>query len=284
MSNNQRPIPLLITCNSDIMSNLKHLQSLLLSIMKEIDAICKKHGIIYYLNGGNALGAIRHNGFIPWDDDFDIMMHSDDYKKFISVCRQELDPERWYVQEAWVDWPCCFSKIRLKGTYFEDIGEWKGVPEDCRGVFIDVFELVNAPDSKFQRLLQYTSAKMLTAHSLLLKGYQTDSTIKKATIFCSRILQIKIVFNLTKSMVYRYNNKINSTTIGNLFGMSRLHNAFYDKEVFGTPFYHKYEDMELPLPAKYEVYLTQAFGDYMTLPPVDKRKPAHSLTVDFGKY
>ena len=135
--------------------DLRHLQKVLLEMMKQIDMLCKKHNITYYLSGGNTLGAIRHNGFIPWDDDFDIMMTSGEYEKFIEVCRKELDPDIWYVQEAWVDWPGSFSKIRLKNTYFEDIGEWEGIPVENRGIYIDIFEIVNAPSSKFSKFFQY---------------------------------------------------------------------------------------------------------------------------------
>lgn len=267
----------------DKIETLKHLQSVLLSIIKQLDELCRKHNITYYLSGGNALGAVRHNGFIPWDDDLDIMMKSSDYKKFISVCRKELDPEIWYVQEAWVDWPGCFSKIRLKNTYLEDIGEWEGIPMENRGIYIDVFEIVNSPDSKLLKLLQYIGAKMLNSYSLSQKDYKTDSTVKKLAINCSKILKIPLLFNFVKSSVFRYNKKA-PKEYGNFFGMSRWHNAFYCVNDFGKPYYHPYEDYELPLPTNYQEYLTQAFGNYMELPPIDQRHPAHSIKVDFGPY
>ena len=251
--------------------------------MKEIDLLCKKHNITYYLNGGNALGAIRHNGFIPWDDDMDIMMQTKDYRKFIEVCRAELDPNKWYIQEAWKDWPGCFSKIRLKGTYMEDVGEWSGIAKENRGIYIDVFELVNAPSSKFQKLSQYVCAKLLNAYSLRQKGYKTDSLTKKSVIFLSGIMKNQAIFKGIKREVYRY-SKNDTRDIANFYGMSRFYNAFYDSSVFKEPVYHKYESIYLPLPTEYEVYLRNAFGDYLKLPPPDKQKPAHSLKIDFGTY
>ncbi len=264
-------------------NDLKHLQSVLLGIIKQMDALCRKHNITYYLSGGNALGAIRHNGFIPWDDDFDIMMKSSDYKKFISVCREELDPTIWYVQEAWVDWPGCFSKIRLKNTYLEDIGEWEGISMENRGIYIDIFEIVNSPTSKFLKLWQYVGAKMLNSYSLFQKNYEADSFIKKQAIKCSKILKIPLVFNLVKSSVFHYNKK-EAKEYGNFFGMSRWHNAFYSINDFGKPFYHLFEDFELPLPTNYNKFLTWAFGNYMELPPIDQQKPVHSTKIDFGSY
>ena len=263
--------------------SLVHLHHVLLRIIDKIDKLCQENNIIYYLNGGNAVGAIRHNGFIPWDDDFDIMMNTANYRKFIDLCRKELDPKIWYVQEAWVDWPGCFTKIRLKDTYFEDVGEWEGISKDNRGIFIDIFEIVNAPSSKFKRRIQYIAAKMLNAHSLLKKGYETNSRIKKIAIYLSKAMNNQVIFNIIKNEVYKYSNK-NTDTVANFYGMSRFHNSFYKKNVFEIPYYHTYENLLLPLPTDYHEYLTQAFGDYMQLPPIEKQKPAHSLKVEFGKY
>ena len=263
--------------------DLKHLQSVLLNMMKEIDRLCRKNNITYYLSGGNALGAIRHNGFIPWDDDFDIMMKSEDYKKFLSVCRKELDPDVWYVQEGGKEWPDCFSKLRLKNTLIEEIGEWSGIPKENRGIFIDIFEIVNSPSSKILKMLQYMGAKLLISFSMLNMGYTADSFIKKFAISCSKIMRNRPIAKLVKKSVFKYNDKA-TKEYGNFFGTSRFHNAFYDKEVFDKPFYHSFEDIELPLPSKYDIYLTQSFGNYMELPPADKQKPAHSIHVDFGKY
>lgn len=281
-------ILLLIEClfthppmNTD--NNLKELQSLLLKMTEEVDGLCRRHNIKYYLNGGNVIGAVRHNGFIPWDDDMDIMLLTEDYRKFIEVCRKELDPEKWYIQEAWKEWPGCFTKIRLKGTYIEDAGEWEGIDPENRGVFIDVFEIVDAADSKLGRIAQYVAAKLLNAHSLNQRGYRTDSIIKKIALIMAHPLDNGRIFNAVKKSVYRYTGKPTGK-VGSFFGMSRFHSAFYDKGDFEGALYHKYEDTELPLPQGYENYLTRTFGDYMKLPPEENRKPVHSLRIDFGKY
>ena len=76
------------------MTELEHLQKIILGITKYIDTLCKQNGIDYYLLGGSAIGAIRHLGFIPWDDDLDIVMDSSNYNKFVSVCREQLDKEK----------------------------------------------------------------------------------------------------------------------------------------------------------------------------------------------
>ena len=263
--------------------DLKHLQSVLLSIMKQIDKFCTEHNIFYYLNGGNALGAVRHKGFIPWDDDFDIMLKYDDYERFLKICRKELDPEKWIIQEAWKDWPGCFSKIRLKNTYLKDVGEWEGIPMEKRGIYIDIFPLVYSPDKKIPRLFQYIVAKLLSSYSLTKKGYTTKSILKKISLLTSKILSIRPLHTLFKKYVFKY-DKDAINTIGSLFGMSRFHNAFYSKKIFGNPVYLPYEDTTLPLPTLWDKYLSQTFGDYMKLPPADQQRPAHSLEINFGSY
>ena len=87
------------------MTELRHLQLVIMQIMKDIDDICRRNNIDYYLNGGSAIGAIRHKGFIPWDDDLDIMMTFDNYERFIKACREQLDPEKYSEQHALTNSP-----------------------------------------------------------------------------------------------------------------------------------------------------------------------------------
>lgn len=103
------------------MDKLKHLQNVILDIVKDIDKLCQKNGIEYYLLGGSAIGAIRHKGFIPWDDDLDIIMSADNYDRFIDVCRNQLDQEKYYLQVGLDDWPMYFTKVKLRGTHMKEV-------------------------------------------------------------------------------------------------------------------------------------------------------------------
>ena len=85
------------------MTELRHLQLVILDIIKDIDIVCKNNGIEYYLLGGSAIGAIRHKGFIPWDDDLDIIMTHSNYNRFLKVCKEQLNSNKYYVQEGLVD-------------------------------------------------------------------------------------------------------------------------------------------------------------------------------------
>jgi lipopolysaccharide cholinephosphotransferase len=98
------------------MTTLRKLQLVILSIAKDIDELCKRNNIEYHLIAGSAIGAVRHKGFIPWDDDLDIEMTDDNYRRFLQVCHTQLDKDKYYVQEGVKDWPQNFTKIKLLGT------------------------------------------------------------------------------------------------------------------------------------------------------------------------
>lgn len=264
------------------MTELRHLQMVILSIIKDIDELCRNNGIEYYLLGGSALGAIRHKGFIPWDDDLDIIMDHKHYEKFIKVCREQLDPNKYYIQEALVDWPMLFSKIRLKGTYFEEPGAY-GTDKDKRGIFLDVFKLDNAPCSLFKKKLQYVCGKYVLCYCLLERGYKEASIKKRILMDLAYPLKFKPLRNFLIHQLIKYNN-LETSEYGTFGERYRFKATFYKKKLFGKPLYVPFEDMMLPVPEKYDEMLTQLFGDYMTPPPVKEQVGWHLQNVDFGQY
>ena len=113
---------------------IEDIQDKLLEIAVYFDAFCKSNNVVYYLMGGSALGAIRHKGFIPWDDDIDVFMTYENYIKFFNACELSLDTDNYYLQkENTSEWPLFFSKLRMNGTTFieEDTKDRK-----CTKVFI----------------------------------------------------------------------------------------------------------------------------------------------------
>ena len=264
------------------MTDLQHLQSVILGIMKDIDELCKKNNIEYYLLGGSALGAIRHKGFIPWDDDLDIIMDHQHYYKFIKVCREQLDPNKYYIQEAFVDWPMLFSKIRLKGTYFEEPGA-SDTDKEKRGIFLDVFKLDNAPSSSLKKKWQYVCGKYLLCYCLSQRGYKEASLKKKILMALAMPLKVKSLRKYFEHQLVKYNNQ-NTKEYGTFGERYRFKATFYSKILFGKPFYVPFEDTMLPVPEKYDEMLTQLFGDYMTPPPEKERVGWHLKGIDFGKY
>ena len=125
----------------------KKLQTAILMIAKEIVRLCDENNIPYFINGGTQLGAIRHKGFIPWDDDFDIGMRRADYEKFLKVCEEQLDHNKYFLQteDTEKNYAFYFAKIQLKGTsIIEDFS--KNVQIE-HGIFVDIFPYDNIPDN-----------------------------------------------------------------------------------------------------------------------------------------
>lgn len=264
------------------MTELRHLQMVILSIVRDIDTICQKHGIEYYLLGGSALGAIRHKGFIPWDDDLDICMDTDNYRKFIEVAKKEMDSQKYYIQERLVDWPLNFSKIKLKGT---KIIEYEGVDvnDEKNGIFVDLFVLDNSPSNKILQFFQYVSAKVYLSYLLSVRTYKSASFKKRLLMFLSFPLKWKPIRDFFRWGAEHYNSR-KTDYLGFFYGRTKLKNSIIDRKVYGKPLRVPFEDISLPVPELYDAYLTHLFGDYMTPPPVKERQGLHILKVDFGVY
>lgn len=264
------------------MTKLEHLQKVILSIVKYIDDLCKKNGIDYYLLGGSAIGAIRHHGFIPWDDDLDIVMDAKNYDRFIKVCREQLDQEKYYFQEGYKDWPMPFSKLKLRGTVLKEPSGFVNESGE-EGIYVDIFKLENAPSSKIKQLWQYACAKYLLCNCLLNRGWEKTSFKKRLMMLAAKPLNISGLRHFFKHQVEKYNTE---DTDYRLFfaGRYRLKTSFYHKSVLGKPQMVPFEDTYMPVPEKYDDWLKQIFGDYMTPPPIEKQVGLHLTDVDFGDY
>ena len=169
------------------MSTLKEHQEVLLELLTEFDRVCRKNNIKYMLFAGSSLGAVRHQGFIPWDDDLDVALLREDYDRLM-----KLDPTEWneayYMQCEYSEhWPLHFSKLRKNSTTCLE----KYHPKDNQihqGIYIDVFPIDNASDNALIRKIQFYASKIVQARSFWQRGYDTDSIIKKTVMVLSNIM------------------------------------------------------------------------------------------------
>lgn len=261
---------------------LAHLHRVLVSMMKDIDELCKQHQIEYYLMGGSAIGAVRHKGFIPWDDDLDIIMTADNYEKFIEACKFSLDSRKYYLQVGGLDWSLEFSKVRLLGTRFVE-KEGYSPNKNLEGIYVDVFKMDNVSNRNWIGYWQYLCAKWYLCYQLSVRTYQSASFSKQVMMACAWPLR----WNLLRRFVVRQVTMYNGTDtdfLGFFYGRTRWKSAVVERRVFGKPTYVPFEDIMLPIAEHSHEYLTQVFGDYMTLPPVEQRKGLHVIHIDFGKY
>lgn len=235
--------------------------------MKVLDLICAENGIRYFMIAGSTLGAIRHKGFIPWDDDIDIVMTMDQYHKFLKIAPNVIkDPYVW--KHTTVD----KNYATLSGgiCYGED------------EPLITVFPLVKLSDNKIQRKMQWIIRKVFSPVWQRKVGYHVPDEKKdlkqRISIAGSSILALFFpkasVLNILRKNEVRYENQ-NVEWYCNIYSKYSQEKesirSDWVKETIRVPF----EDAEFPVVKEYDAYLTHLYGDYMTPPPVADRHPEH---------
>lgn len=256
-------------------TDLRQLQIIELEILLEVDRICKKHNIKYSMAAGTLLGAIRHKGFIPWDDDVDLVMFRHEYDRFCQVCVEELDRTRFYFQThtntASYRWG--YGKMRRIGTeYIRKGQENLNYPS---GVSIDIFPLDSVPDNRVLRPLFhfacFVTRKLLWSEA----GQKSERNPLKRWVYW---LLAKVPKETVFKLLY---DRLVSFSAGNLTEQVRI-------ITFPNPRFHGYrrawymnlQDYEFegfcfPGPRDYDECLTYTYGDYRRLPPVEQQKGHH---------
>ena len=210
------------------------LQNKILEIAVYLDKFCREHNITYYLMGGSALGAMRHKGFIPWDDDLDVFMDFQNYQKFQTACKNDLDTKHYYFQqENSKENPCFFSKLRANGTTCIEEA-WKHRKNMHQGIFVDIMCLNNAAPTHLGKYIQYYAAGLLKAHAITQSNYHTNSKLKKIQLFIAKWAVNPFTKSFLLYLVRRYNKK-STKTVAHLFGRAKFKNSFYPTEDFGIP-------------------------------------------------
>ena len=281
-----------------IVSDLRKLQLVQLSLLREVDRICRAHGIRYYLVAGTLLGAVRHAGFIPWDDDLDIKMPYRDYLRFCEICKTELDPEKYFLQNLDNDPQhlYIFAKFRRKNTLCVRKGqEHMGFHH---GIYIDIFPSYPIPSTKVAfYLFTFTVARLKTIMWSPI-GAKSEKRflmklLYKLLSFIPKEIPKRIIFNmisrckgdlelylgsptLIKARIFRKRLRYLNEQ-GNPIKVVR---AIQPSGVVELEF----EGFKFFAQENYDYFLTFLFGDYMKLPPEDKRVGHHDAAVwDFGE-
>lgn len=256
--------------NSEDKYGFLALQDKILEIMVYIDTLCRENDIDYCLMGGSALGAKRHGGFIPWDDDLDIFMTPDNYEKFRKVFTTIGNKEKFYLQEwGLTDGMVTISKLRMNGTtYFEESFKNWNIHQ---GIYVDIFILHNCPDNKIAQLWQCLWAKYVIMKGLAIRGYNRRGGFLGFALKVMRFMPDKLWIKYGLKQVYRYRYK-DTAYYCNFMGKAVFKNAIYKREWFSPTVYTNFEKIELKVPENLHDFLTFRFGDYMTPPSPERIK------------
>lgn len=270
------------------MKQIDQLRKAQLYIADEIKRVCEQFNINYFLDCGSLIGAIRHKGFIPWDDDIDMGMLKEDYEKFLTVAPNALGSEFFLDNyQTNSDNALVFSKVRLKGTrYIEVKGNVNATHSE---IFVDLFPYYYISDKDIIRKLEGVSMGIFAQAILYKAGYKVwkgDSFLKRLKFIPTNI--IGNVFSeekLRKRIDNLYNKHQGTRCVCIQGGCLANYKHWYIPVEYLHEFVNvNFENRVYKIPKEYDKYLTIAYGDYMTIPPV-KQQTTHMIhELYFGKY
>ncbi len=261
---------------------LRKIQLVQVELLNEVDRICKKHDIRYCIIAGTTLGAVRHGGYIPWDDDADVAMLREEYDKFAKVCQAELDTNKFYFQDnkytPGYRWG--YGKLRKKGTQFVRLNQ-EHMPYE-QGVFVDIFPLDNVPENKLKRWFH----NLYCAYVRKLMWSEVGKHSEKNPL---KRLAYKLMGCVSEDGIRRQYNKLKDKSNNKPSELVRIltfptpKNGYYGyyKKWYVDLADIKFEGCTFPAAKDYDGYLSFKFGNYMELPPVEQRKvhPVSRLEV-----
>lgn len=254
----------------------------LLETFKAFDAFCRKHDIKYYAAYGTLIGAVRHHGIIPWDDDIDVTMIREDYDRFISL-RRELENSKYeIVDPSNPGYYLSYAKFVDKTTTLWEVEQYEYVI----GVFIDIFPLdhvegnIETLKDRHKKFFNICNCHFNGYQNLLCKSNLKDLSLShpRGIINWLYLLKLKIRKKYYSQIFWEYESQLR-TSKGDKLLCFDIQYAM-EKELFKSEWFEKqiwvpFENTEISIMESYDQYLRQIYGDYMTLPPVEQRVSHH---------
>lgn len=254
-------------------------QQLQVEIVIEVDRLCRKYNLRYTLAYGTLIGAVRHKGFIPWDDDIDICMPREDYNKLKEVSKIEMN-QRFFYQSHDTDpsyW-LLYDKVRMNDTLFvETASAYRDIHQ---GVYIDIFPVDNIPDDealcdRHLKRFQFFRTGIQAKHVVLRSrhGLKFWGVLLLRCLYS--ILPISYLYKKGQEEAVKYNSQKTRRMISTCSPYQKK--DIFNREVYLNYVNHEFEGHQFLIYRDYDKVLTQIYGNYMQLPPVEKRITRHPL-------
>jgi lipopolysaccharide cholinephosphotransferase len=278
--------------NENHTDSLKELQAVNLAMIRLLDEICGRYGLTYYALGGTLIGAVRHQGFIPWDDDVDIGMPRPDFEQFLKVAPAAL-PEGYRLRTIHTSDAYRTYMVKIENTsvsFYREFYARNTVVEKPICAWIDVMPIDGMPGDRrqfYRHLKRLKTARQMISLSLLDKNMGTSKKRSRKEMLVIRAgLRTGLYRLLNPERMYarferlcRKYSVTDAPILGNTVGIYGRR-EFVRREVFGTPVRRKFEDLMIACPQDTDAYLRHVYGDYMTLPPEADR---HTHEIRFAK-
>lgn len=263
-------------CNFLVTKKRKKIWAIELDIYLKFAEVCKRHNLKFWGDGGTLLGAVRHNGFIPWDDDMDVIMPRQDYNKLLEIGPKEFD-DPYLLQTPYTDPGFAFSYTKLRNSNTTCISKWFAKGGFNQGIQIDIFPLdfvnldnfedektvINECIMKNSSYMRRNSVELLEGSRLeMYKKYQTDDPIR----------EYETMNRIASNPNYQGSEYVANCLNTALKSSSQIWKAsWFDRTIM-----HRFETIEIPMPGEIDLRLKTQYGNYMQFPPVEQRGNWHS--------